>query len=117
MITLDGSTGDGGGQMLRAALSLSMATGQAFRMTDVRARREKPGLLRQHLATVRAASAVCGATLQDDSLGSKTLTFTPGAVRPGEYRFALAAGASVLPLIQTLIPPLLGAAGPTTLTV
>src|SRR5688500_18139781 len=117
MITLEGTIGDGGGHMLRAALSLSMATGKPFRMTDVRARREKPGLLRHHLATVRAAGAVCGATLHDDSLGSETLTFTPGPVRPGEYRVALAASASVLPLIQTLIPPLLDAGEPSTLTV
>ena len=68
-IQLDGSQGEGGGQILRTALSLSMITGQAFVIERIRAGRKKPGLLRQHLTAVQAAAAVCGATVEGAALG------------------------------------------------
>ena len=88
MIRIDGSTGEGGGQMLRSALSLSLATGKAFRMENVRAKRQKPGLLRQHLTAVLAAGEIGSAEVEGATLGSKTLRFTPGRVRAGSYHFA-----------------------------
>ena len=83
-IQLDGSQGEGGGQILRTALSLSMITGQAFVIERIRAGRKKPGLLRQHLTAVQAAAAVCGATVEGAALGSQRLHFMPGSIRGGD---------------------------------
>ena len=79
MVEIDGSVGEGGGQILRTSLSLSLVSGKPFRIDRIRAGREKPGLLRQHLTAVLAAAEVEGA-----ARGSQSLTFTPGTVRPGE---------------------------------
>ena len=88
MVTIDGSYGEGGGQVLRTALTLAALTGQATRLEHIRAGREKPGLRPQHLAAVRAAAAVCGARLEGDELGSQVLTFVPGGPpRAGQYTF------------------------------
>ena len=88
MIKLDGSQGEGGGQILRTALSLAMATGRPFQIERIRAGRDKPGLLRQHLTAVQAAAAVSNADVDGDALGSRALTFVPGEVRSGEYTFS-----------------------------
>ncbi|ABF05469.1 RNA 3'-terminal phosphate cyclase [Shigella flexneri] len=81
MIALDGAQGEGGGQILRSALSLSMITGQPFTITGIRAGRAKPGLLRQHLTAVKAAAEICRATVEGAELGSQRLVFRPGTVR------------------------------------
>lgn len=81
MIALDGAQGEGGGQILRSALSLSMITGQPFTITGIRAGRAKPGLLRQHLTAVKAAAEICRATVEGAELGSQRLLFRPGTVR------------------------------------
>jgi RNA 3'-terminal phosphate cyclase (ATP) len=117
MLTLDGSLGDGGGQVLRAALSLSVATGRPFRMTGVRAGREKPGLLRQHLSTVAASARVCDAKVDGAAIGSRSFSFTPGPLRPGDYTFAIGSAGNAALLLQTLLPALVRAAAPSTLTV
>jgi len=78
VIELDGSAGEGGGQILRTALALSMCTGQALAIQRIRAKRPKPGLMRQHLTCVQAAAAICGAKVEGDELGSQTLVFEPG---------------------------------------
>ena len=75
MITIDGSEGEGGGQILRTSLALSLVTGQPFRMERIRAKRQKPGLLRQHLTAVEAAKAVGCAEVSGEALGSQTLDF------------------------------------------
>ena len=116
MVTLDGSLGDGGGQVLRAALGLSLATGEAFRITNLRAGRDKTGLLRQHLAAVRAATAVCGAATEGAAVGSKSLTFTPGVVRAGEHAFVLGSAVSAPMVLQALLPALTAADGPSSLS-
>ncbi|GHL15868.1 hypothetical protein ECZU23_43110 [Escherichia coli] len=77
MIALDGAQGEGGGQILRSALSLSMITGQPFTITGIRAGRAKPGLLRQHLTAVKAAAEICRATVEGAELGSQRLVFRP----------------------------------------
>lgn len=77
MIALDGAQGEGGGQILRSALSLSMITGQPFTITGIRAGRAKPGLLRQHLTAVKAATEICRATVEGAELGSQRLVFRP----------------------------------------
>src|SRR5947199_7050983 len=87
MLELDGSFGEGGGQILRTSLALSLITGKAFHLRNVRAGRSKPGLQPQHLMSVRAAATVGQATVRGDSKGSTDLVFEPGEVRPGKYRF------------------------------
>ena len=86
-ITVDGSFGEGGGQILRASLALSMALGRPFRMVNIRANRPKPGLKRQHLTCVQAAQQLCEATVTGDSINSTEIYFKPGTVRSGEYSF------------------------------
>lgn len=106
-LTLDGSTGEGGGQILRTGLALSMATGRPLHITRIRAGRPKPGLMRQHLACVQAAVAVSGGQADGAELGSQTLLFTPGAVRAGDYRFQIATAGSCLLVLQTVLPALM----------
>lgn len=115
MIELDGSTGEGGGQILRTGLALSMCTGRPLRITRIRAKRPKPGLMRQHLACVLAAQAVCDAQVTGAELGSATLDFTPGLVRAGEHRFAVGTAGSCTLVLQTVLPPLMRAAAPSRL--
>ena len=117
MIRIDGSEGEGGGQVLRTALALSLATATPFRIENIRANRKKPGLLRQHLTAVNAATAVGDARVEGDALGSSALTFTPGAVAPGEYAFAVGTAGSTTLVLQTILPPLLLAGGPSTVTI
>jgi RNA 3'-terminal phosphate cyclase (ATP) len=117
MIELDGSTGEGGGQILRTSLTLSMITGQAFRIQNIRANRQPAGLRRQHLSAVRAAAIVCGAAVSDAEVGSTTLEFTPGTVSGGVYDFDIGTAGSTTLVLQTLIPALLFAAHPSTVTV
>lgn len=118
MIELDGSEGEGGGQVLRTALSLSMATGRSFRIGRVRAGRSNPGLRRQHRTAVRAAAELTDADVEGDDLGSRNVTFRPArAPRPGEYRFDTGGAGSATLVLQTLIPPLLHGAGAYRITV
>jgi RNA 3'-terminal phosphate cyclase (ATP) len=112
MITIDGSFGEGGGQILRTALSLSLATGTPFRIENIRAKRKQPGLLRQHLTAVLAASEIGGAEIQGAVLGSAELTFTPKTVRTGEFRFAVRTAGSGTLVFQTILPALMRAAAP-----
>jgi RNA 3'-terminal phosphate cyclase (ATP) len=117
MIELDGAMGEGGGQVLRTALALSAHTGQPFRITRIRAGRDRPGLLRQHLTGVRAVAEICGATVEGDALASTALTFRPGPVRPGDYRFAVGTAGSAGLVLQTVLPALWSASGPSTIEV
>lgn len=105
-MTLDGSEGEGGGQILRSALALSMLTGQPFRIVNIRANRPKPGLMRQHLASVRAAAEICAAQVEGAELGATALAFAPGPVRPGTYRFAVGSAGSTTLVLQTVLVPL-----------
>lgn len=115
MIIIDGAAGEGGGQVLRTALSLSMVTGQPFRIDNIRAGREKPGLMRQHLTAVQSAAAISGAAVDGAALGSASLTFTPGRVRAGDYHFAIGTAGSTGLVLQTLLPALMLADGPSSL--
>jgi RNA 3'-terminal phosphate cyclase (ATP) len=116
MITIDGSQGEGGGQILRTSLALSLVTGQAFQLEQIRAGRKKPGLLRQHLTAVEAAKTVGTAEVIGAALGSQILDFRPGAVTPGNYRFAVGTAGSATLVLQTILPALLTANGTSTLT-
>jgi RNA 3'-terminal phosphate cyclase (ATP) len=117
MILIDGSLGEGGGQVLRTTVGLAAHTGQAVRVENIRAGREKPGLLRQHLTAARAAAEICGGALEGDALGSTTLTFVPGPVRNGSFTFDIGSAGSATLVVQTVLPALLAAPGPSTLRV
>lgn len=112
MIELDGSEGEGGGQVLRAALSLSMGTGRPFRIEAIRAGRSNPGIRRQHRTAVRAAAAITDAEVRGDDLGSSRVEFRPGAApRPGRYSFDTGGAGSAVLVLQTLLPALLASDG------
>ena len=115
-ITIDGAQGEGGGQILRTALALSLVTGRPFRIERIRAGRRKPGLLRQHLTAVLAAAAVGDARVTGAELGSASLAFTPAGARAGDYRFAVGTAGSATLVLQTVLPALLCASGPSRLT-
>src|SRR5258708_39070015 len=109
MIEIDGSEGEGGGQMLRSAVSLSMCTDQAFRLKNVRAKREKPGLSRRHLTALNGAAAMCDARVTGAEAGSGEITFRPGRIKPGDYQFAIGTAGSCTLVLQTVLPALLTA--------
>ena len=116
-VTIDGRVGEGGGQILRSALALSLVTGRPFRIEGIRAGRDKPGLLRQHLTAVRAAAAIGGASVTGDELGSTALAFAPGDVRGGDYQFNIGSAGSTTLVLQTVLPALLGARTASRLTI
>ena len=116
-IEIDGSQGEGGGQILRTSLTLSAITGRPVRIGKIRAKREKPGLKRQHLTCVRAVAEICGATVSDVEVGSGELEFAPGAIKGGDYRFDVGTAGSVTLVAQTILPVLLKADVPSTVTI
>jgi RNA 3'-terminal phosphate cyclase (ATP) len=115
MLTIDGSAGEGGGQILRTALTLSMVTGKPVRIEKIRAGRPKPGLLRQHLTAVKAAAGISGAKVSGAEIGSGALTFSPGPVGAGEYAFAVGTAGSATLVLQTVLPALIIAPSPSRL--
>ncbi|HJS57895.1 MAG TPA: RNA 3'-terminal phosphate cyclase [Vicinamibacteria bacterium] len=106
LIPIDGAQGEGGGQVLRTALSLSAATGQGFELTRIRARRTIPGLRPQHLAAVRAAAMACDAKVGGVFEGSPDLRFEPGGLAPGDFRFEIATAGAATLVLQTVVAPL-----------
>jgi len=106
LIRIDGSRGEGGGQVLRSSLSLSLATGQPFRIEGIRGERKKPGLLRQHLTAVRAAIRIGDARADGAELGSTTLEFHPRTLRAGDYSFSVGTAGSTMLVLQTILVPL-----------
>ncbi len=111
MITIDGSIGEGGGQILRTSLALSLVTGKPFVIENIRAKREKPGLLRQHLTAVNAAVEVGKARVDGNAIGSSRLYFAPSTTRPGTYHWAVGTAGSATLVLQTVLPCLLTASG------
>lgn len=116
MVDLDGSLGEGGGQILRTSLALSLLTGKPFRLRHVRARRPKPGLQPQHLASVQAAVRIGGGSARGASVGSSDLEFHPGVVTAGDFSFDIGtAGATSLVLHTVYLPLALRGDGPSRL--
>lgn len=115
MIHIDGSQGEGGGQILRTSLGLSLVTGTPFTIENIRAGRKKPGLMRQHLTAVNAAVEVGVAEVTGAALNSQTLTFRPTTIRGGTYRFAVGTAGSCTLVLQTVLPALLLADEPSDL--
>lgn len=116
MHKIDGSRGEGGGQILRTSLALSMITGTPIRIDNIRARRSRPGLMRQHLTAVQAAARISHARVEGAAVGSQQIVFTPGAVKPGDYDFAIGTAGSTTLILQTILPALILASGPSRLT-
>ena len=113
MIVLDGRQGEGGGQVLRTSLALSVALRRPVRIEHVRGGRKRPGLMRQHLACVQAAAQISGGGAVGANLGSTTVELHPGDIaRAGSYRFAVGSAGSALLVLQTVLTPLLRASGP-----
>ena len=115
MLTIDGAQGEGGGQVLRTSLALSLVTGTPCRIVNVRAGRKKPGLLPQHLTAVRAASEVGRAVVRGAEIASRDVSFEPERIVPGEYRFVVGTAGSATLVLQTVLPALLTASGPSRL--
>lgn len=111
MLHIDGSQGEGGGQILRTALTLAMVTGTDIKLDNIRAGRAKPGLMRQHLACVKAAQAISGAEVSGAQVGSTAIIFKPGTVKAGEYAFSVGTAGSTLLVFQTVLPALAVADG------
>lgn len=116
MLTIDGSFGEGGGQILRSSLALAMVTGRAFRIEKIRAGRKKPGLMRQHLTAVQAAAQISQADVRGADIGSTVVEFQPKQVQPGEYAFGIGTAGSTTLVLQTILPALLTASRPSHLT-
>lgn len=117
MITIDGSEGEGGGQVLRNACSLSLITGEPFTIENVRGGREKPGLMRQHLTAIEAACAIGGAECEGVAIGSSRIEFRPGRVRAGDYTFSVGTAGSTGLVLQTVLVPLALADAPSRLVI
>lgn len=116
MLTIDGSYGEGGGQILRTSLALSLVTGKPFRIEKIRAGRKSPGLLRQHLTAVNAAVEVSSVDVMGATIGSRELTFIPAGITPGNFHFAVGTAGSATLVLQTVLPALLIASAPSQLT-
>jgi RNA 3'-terminal phosphate cyclase (ATP) len=116
MISIDGSFGEGGGQIVRTALALSLVTGKPFSMSNIRAGRKKPGLMRQHLTALLAAAEIGGARTKGGDIGSKAFVFEPVAVSSGRYRYGIGSAGSCTLVLQTVLPALIVADGPSEVT-
>jgi RNA 3'-terminal phosphate cyclase (ATP) len=114
MIEIDGD--EGGGQFLRSALSLSALTGEPFQITDIRGGRSNPGLRHQHLATVELLAEICDAEVSEAEIGTESLTFRPGAVRPGRYTVDIGTAGSIMLLFDAVLPLAVRAPKPFVLT-
>ena len=117
MLTIDGSYGEGGGQILRSSLTLALVTGRPFRLVNIRAGRKRPGLRPQHLAAITGAADICGAQCKGNRENSTELTFVPGSIVSGNYRFAVGTAGSAPLVLQTLLLPLCLTKGPSSVIV
>jgi RNA 3'-terminal phosphate cyclase (ATP) len=115
MITIDGSEGEGGGQVVRNACALSLVTGTPVRIFNVRGQRKKPGLMRQHVTAIEAACRIGGAECEGLAVGSSDVTFRPGTVTAGDYHFAVGTAGSTALVLQTVLMPLVLADKPSRL--
>ena len=115
MITIDGSQGEGGGQIVRSSLALSLVTGKPVTIEKIRAKRSRPGLMRQHLTAFQAAAQIGNADVEGDSLGSSEVTFSPHELIAGDYNFNIGTAGSTMLVLQTVLPALMVADGPSTI--
>jgi RNA 3'-terminal phosphate cyclase (ATP) len=111
-VEIDGSSGEGGGQILRTSLSLSCITGRPLRILNIRKGRKKPGLMSQHITCVNAISEICNAEVSGNEMGSTELLFIPKKIKHGNYAFDIKTAGSSSLVLQTLLPPLILTDGP-----
>jgi len=111
MLEIDGSIGEGGGQVMRTALTLSAVLGEPVRLFNIRSGREKPGMMAQHFTVVRALQQISNAEIEGARLGSTELVFKPGKISPGEYSFDIETAGSVVLVLQAVMPALMHASG------
>lgn len=116
MITIDGSYGEGGGQILRTSLALSLVTGKPFCINNIRSGRKRPGLMRQHLTAVNAAAEIGKAKIEGNRIGSRSFTFEPQTIEAGSFHFAIGTAGSCTLVLQTVLPALIIAKGPSEIT-
>jgi RNA 3'-terminal phosphate cyclase (ATP) len=116
VLTIDGSQGEGGGQILRSSLALALISGTPFRIERIRAGRAKPGLMRQHLTALEAAAAIGDADVEGAAIGAQQVLFRPKHVRAGTYRFAVGTAGSAALVLQTVLLPLVTASAESSLT-
>lgn len=116
-LTIDGSYGEGGGQLSRYAMALAAITGQPLHLKNIRANRPRPGLMAQHLTALRAVAAVSSGVLEGAELGATEIRFRPGRIVGGEYHFAVGTAGSIALVLQALLPVALRADGPVRLTI
>ena len=116
-VFIDGSTGEGGGQILRTSLALACITGKSLHIENIRAARRNPGLAKQHLAAVQAACQICDVQCHGAVISSKVLYFQPGLIRGGDFHFDIGSAGSASLVIQTILPALFLADKPSTVTV
>jgi RNA 3'-terminal phosphate cyclase (ATP) len=117
MTTIDGSQGEGGGQLVRMSCALSALTGKPIRLNNVRARRAPPGLAPQHLAAVQAVAQLCNAATEGLALRTREFTFHPGPIRGGDYRFDVGTAGSITLVLQAVLPVALAAPAASTFQV
>lgn len=117
MIIIDGSEGEGGGQVLRYACALALLTDTPFTIENIRGGREKPGLMRQHVTAIEAACVIGGAECSGLAVGSNSISFRPGRVTPGDYHFAVGTAGSTGLVLQTILVPLMTADAPSRLVI
>jgi RNA 3'-terminal phosphate cyclase (ATP) len=116
-VFIDGSMGEGGGQILRTSLALACITGKNLHIENIRAARRNPGLAKQHLSCVRAAQEICGGQCTGAAIGSQVLDFQPGPIRGGNFSFDIGSAGSATLVIQTILPALFLADKPSTVAV
>jgi RNA 3'-terminal phosphate cyclase (ATP) len=116
-VFIDGSMGEGGGQILRTSLALACITGRNLHIENIRAARRNPGLAKQHLSCVWAACEICSGKCKGAEIGSQVLDFQPGAICSGDFSFEIGSAGSATLVLQTILPALFLADGPSTVTV
>ena len=117
MIEIDGSFGEGGGQIVRTAVALSAVTGKPVRITKIRLGRPKPGLAAQHARAIMALAGICDDRISGVEPGSSEISFSPGEIRGGRHRVEIGTAGSVTLLMQCLLPALLRAEAPSSLQI
>jgi RNA 3'-terminal phosphate cyclase (ATP) len=111
-VLIDGSAGEGGGQIVRSSLTLSLLTQKPVVLKNIRKKRGRPGLMRQHLTCVQAAQQISGAEVEGAHIGSQELRFAPGPLQPGDYTFSVGSAGSTSLVLQTILPALAVAEAP-----
>lgn len=117
MIIIDGSMGEGGGQILRTSLALAALLGREIKIINIRAKRPRPGLQRQHLISVKAVAEITNAEVEGLRLGSTQLIFKPKTIKSGSFRFDIGTAGSVTLVMQAILPVVSFAPGPVTIEI